>query len=324
MRRILMNNPWKDLPTPARDVSAKRVRHDHPLGIFWAKDQAGNYLFICELDSSAKFPKKLPKLSGVNILAAYQHNRLILHLNRAADWELFFTLCMDILNATSSCTSNTMAIAIILNRLERWQSFLKLERKRLLSENDIKGLLGELLFLDKEVIPEFGAAQSVRFWQGPLDSPQDFNINDCAIEVKCQLGTTNPYIQISSADQLCPQLPNMFLYVVTLGKADIDNPDALNLLKIIEELRTKVKTESVADYEYFNELIFKAGYLDGEDYSEFNYVTTDLNSYSVSGEFPKICSDNLHPGVTAVQYRISLNECINHLTNLPWKRRSEI
>ena len=319
-----MNNPWKDIPTPAHDVSAQRVQHDHPLEIFWAKDQAGNYLFICELDSNAKFPKKLPRLTGVNILAATQQNRLILFLNRTVDWELFCTLCMDILNATLNITSSTMAIAIILNRLERWQSFLKLERKRLLSENEIKGLLGELLFLDNEVIPVFGAAQSVRFWQGPLDSPQDFNVNDCAIEVKCQLGTTNPYVQINSADQLCPQLPNMFLYVATLGKADIDNPDALNLQRMIEIIRAKIKAESVAEYEYFNELIFKSGYLDSEDYTEYSYVITDLKTYSVTDEFPKICSENLHPGISSVQYRISLNECIPYLTNLPWNKRSDI
>ena len=43
-----MNNPWVKIAPPSKDLSARRVDHEHPLNLFWARDHMGKYLLIYE------------------------------------------------------------------------------------------------------------------------------------------------------------------------------------------------------------------------------------------------------------------------------------
>ena len=81
---------------------------------------------------------------------------------------------------------------MILNRLKRWQRLLK--NLSLIFYLKVR-TLGELIFLKNWVIPKYGVNDAVKFWLGPEGSPQDFSMNDLAVEVKCQLGSTKPTIK---------------------------------------------------------------------------------------------------------------------------------
>lgn len=156
----------------------------------------------------------------------------------------------------------------------------------------------------------FGPGAAASFWVGPEGSPQDFSINRSAIEVKCQLGTTQPYVRISSAEQLSPQLPEMYLYVVTLGKARADHQDAVTLPGLVASIRTELESHAPQQAERFSNLLLGMGYFDSEKYFEFSYVIADSQMFEVRDNFPRIPAESLSTGIIKVTYDISVAECL--------------
>jgi hypothetical protein len=170
-------------------------------------------------------------------------------------------------------------------------------------------LIGELLFIRNYLIPVFGAGQAIQFWQGPEGLPQDFNVNNSAIEVKCQSGASSPYVRITSADQLCPQLPEMYLFVITLGKTTPETEGAINLPGLVAHIRDILQSNASSQIERFNDLLYMIGYIDSEQYLDFSYILADEKKFEVIEGFPRICANDIHHGVVKLSYNISLSEC---------------
>jgi len=311
-----MNNPWDEINPPSKDVSARRVDHTHSLDLFWARDHLGRYLFIYEFSPEGEaIPKiNLPDLVGIQTAyipanGGIPRNRLVLLLNEQSNWELFFSLCTDLVQATRQAKTSATAVQTILRRLARWHEFLKKNRSDLLTEEKIKGLIGELLFIKTYLIPVFGAGQAIQFWQGPEGLPQDFNVNSSAIEVKCQSGASSPYVKITSADQLCPQLPEMYLFVVTLGKTTPETEDAINLPGLVSNIRDILQSDASSGIERFNDLLYMIGYIDSDRYLDFSYILAGEKMFQVIEGFPRICANDIHYGIVKLSYNISLSEC---------------
>lgn len=308
-----MKNPWHKIKTPKKDVSALRIDAEHPLDLYWAKDHLGRYLLVYEYPSASNvIIKNPPSLEGIETIAnssSEEISRLILILKEKDNWELFYSLCYDLLRATEASKTPKTASGIILTRLRRWQKFLKNKRPNILPEEKIKGLIGELLFIRNQLIPKYGCTNAIKFWQGPEGSPQDFNINQIAVEVKCQMGGSIPSVKISSADQLFTQLPDLFLYVVTMGKSDIDNSESINLNQLVKQLEILLNNESSPSINRFEDLLIEAGYIYNQKYDDYNFLISASQVFQVFDNFPRIIPSDLKPGITKINYSISLADC---------------
>lgn len=308
-----MNNPWEELKIPAKDVSAKRVDAEHPLDFFWAKDHIGRYLFLYEYphDSDASI-KNPPDLAGIETISRPGPNRstiLVFVLKEKANWEIFLTLCKDLLRATQPISNPKSAPVAILQHLRRWHEFLKKNRLDILTEEKIKGLIGELIFLKNFLSPKYGIVDSVKSWVGPEGSPQDFNINDSAIEVKCQLGTTTPYVKISSAEQLQTQMKNLYLFVITLGKATDISSNSVNLPDLIDGISNVLASESPNTLDRFQDYLSSVGYFYSDKYKDYQYLLLDNFVFHIKEDFPRIVPTDLKPGIIKLTYHIGLSDC---------------
>ncbi len=307
-----MNNPWNDIETPTHEFNVRLVSDKHPLCLYWGKDARGGYLFIAQITPDAAPDKKsLPELAGIRaaVAKAADCTRLVLLLNETANWELFKALCVDLIRASETTKSDAEAAAVIVRRLVRWHEFLKRERIHLLSPEAVKGLIGELLFLESQLAPCFGWDLSISFWKGPTGAPQDFAVHDTAIEAKCQSGISKPYIQISSLEQMDAQLPNFYLAVQTLATAEPDNVDGFTLNVLIERIRTALNTVSDATRELFESLLFQAGYIQLEVYDETWFRCVATRIFKVSDGFPRLTPATVPEGVPKISYQISLEAC---------------
>lgn len=320
-----MTNPWSVIERPAHDVIGRRIDHTHPFDLFWGKDYLGHYLFIFESDDLhyGMHQALLPDLVGIKarylpLTQDSPKSRLVLLLNEQQNWELFYSLCNDLVGATRNAASAKSALEIILRRLDRWREFLRANRGGLLSEERIKGLIGELLFLKKYLIPAFGPGPAVSFWQGPDGAPQDFCVGNSAIEVKCKSGGAKPNIRISSEYQLCAQLPELYLYVVTLGKATDGQSGVVHLPGLIAEVRLQLASATYEQNERFSDLLFGIGYVDSEAYLDYSYLVAKEDTFSVLPGFPRICPGDLSQGVANVTYDISLSSCDEFAGSPEW------
>ncbi|WP_192021946.1 PD-(D/E)XK motif protein [Shewanella sp. WPAGA9] len=313
-----MNNPWESITTPKADLSARRIDHKHPLNLYWAKDRLGRYLFVCELTNECKLPKTFPLLTGIDVTVIADTQQLALSLKSPSDWELFFALCNDIISATRPLKFSAV-VPVIFRRIERWREFLKQEKDKILSERVIKGLIGELVYLQQHIAARYGVAQAIDFWTGPEGSPQDFNIQNTAIEVKCQIGTSAPKVRISSAEQLCAQLDELYLFVVTLGKTEPSSEGAVSLPLLIDKIQSELeKTGESSQLEKFKDILLEMGYVYSDCYLTYSYIIASKSFYQVTDEFPRILLNNIPNGVDKVTYDLALISCEPFLIDEPW------
>ena len=66
---------------------------------------------------------------------------------------------------------------------------------------ELRGLVGELLYLERVAIPKYGIEAAVACWVGPKGADQDFVSQDKRIEVKT-IREGADRVRISSAEQL--------------------------------------------------------------------------------------------------------------------------
>ena len=308
-----MNNPWSDIATPTREFNVRLVSEKHPLKLYWGKDVRGGYLFIIQFSQEATPDKKiLPELSGIRIAIAPAPDccRLVLLLNETQNWEIFKSLCIDLIHASESTANHSEAVNVIIRRLLRWHEFLKREKLHLLSPEAIKGLIGELLFIKNVLAPQFGWAESISFWKGPLGAPQDFAVYDTAVEVKAQSGSSKPYVQISSLEQMEAQLPHFYLIVNTLATIDPEHEEAFTLNSLVADIRAELANADDMALEFFESLIFQAGYVQHEHYDTPSYRCVASKSFCVCDDFPRLMVGNVPSGITKATYQISLDSCM--------------
>jgi len=308
-----MRNPWEAIATPVREFNVRLVSDNHPLRLYWGKDVRDGYLFIVEFSNAAKPDiKSLPDLAGIRIAMAPAQSccRLVLLLNETPNWELFKSLCVDLIQASKVSSSQLDAVNTIMHRLVRWHEFLKREKLHLLSTEAVKGLIGELLFLKNVLVPKFGWEESISFWKGPLGAPQDFAVHDTAVEIKAQSGSSKPYIHISSLEQMEAQLPKFYLVVNTLATTEPNHERAFTLNSLISDIRVELGNMSDMTRDLFESLIFQVGYVKVEQYDSPYFQCVSTKSFFVNDDFPRLRMDDIPSGITKASYQISLDSCL--------------
>jgi hypothetical protein len=316
-----MTNPWSVIEKPATDLNVRLVDDKHPLKLYWGVDSRSRYVLAYDATTIGLPQKKsLPNLSRIDIYIAPNglRGKLVLLLQENANWELFYALCSDLVRATATAADETTGSAIILRRLQRWQELLRKTPSDILSLDEIKGLMGELLFLKDLLSPVFGYDAALVAWRGPEGAPLDFAIQETAIEVKCQSGSSKPVVRITSAEQLGPQLPRGYLAVYTLANQSPDEAGCLSLNSVVAEIRNALSTASVTSRERFEDLLYLAGYVTREEYDEYCFSVVSIKCYQLVEGFPRIVSSSLIPGVESVSYSIRLDACAPFLAKPQW------
>ena len=316
-----MNNPWSAIEKPTVDFNVRLVDETHPLKIFWGVDTKSRYLFAYDAAISGLPQKKsLPNLSGLEVHVSPQgaRGKLVLVVQDNSNWELFYALCSDLVRATAMVNDESTASIVIIRRLQRWQELLKKSRPGILTLDQIKGLMGELLFLKGPLSITFGYDAAIVAWKGPEDAPQDFSIGETAVEVKCQSGGSKPMVRISSADQLSPQLPCGYLVVFTLAGQASDEPGSISLNTIVAQIRNDLTGASVSSRERFEDLLYMGGYLTCDEYDDIRFSVVSVKSYQLADGFPRIVSSELIAGVESVSYSIRLEACTKFQSKPQW------
>ena len=166
---------------------------------------------------------------------------LALKLLDPGQQDIFHTLCRDIISVAAQAESEAEAVSVALMRTWRWHHLLRGGGGTLLSLEEQKGLIGELLVLERVLLPSVEASAAVTAWRGPLGSPKDFEIGRVAIEVKARRGGATPSIAITSEDQLDETgVDSLFLYVVDLDEGPEDATNGLTLKDVTDRVRERL------------------------------------------------------------------------------------
>lgn len=309
-------DPWKNLapPNKADLINARRVDLDIPWNFFWARDLEQRCLLVLEHAANSTPRNRFPKLKGMEVSLSegnpYGTRMLVFRLQDSAHRDIFYRLCLDITAGTCQATSEKEAVEVALARTWRWHHLLRGGGDGRLSEEEQKGLIGELIVIERYLLPHLSASNAVSSWHGPLGSPKDFEIGRIGIEAKARRGAASPYITISSEYQLDDSgTDTLFLHVVELDQAPADERRGFSLSELVSRIHEKVSSADYSAVGSFESLLSAAGFSFEDDYSDSRWIKGPSRLYEVSGNFPRITGRGLTSGVSKVKYVVSLNEC---------------
>ncbi|MFY1045972.1 PD-(D/E)XK motif protein [Chryseobacterium sp. GP-SGM7] len=297
-------NPWFDmLPDSIRRINSE-IDHD----LFWMMDQTGNYGFYLKTTKEFETTQIDIRLRGISLIKRNHENcgELFLILNRQNDWELFFSVCKDIISICLAYYNNEEMVYAVENRLKRWQAFLMQNTEISLSLMIQMGLFAELMFLNKVLIPKRGVANAITAWGGPESDRQDFSLDDISIEIKSYKTSRGPQVNISSTHQLFTDVKPLFLIAYGLTEAE----NGQSIVDLISELDMLISCESISIIQVFERKLIEFGYMPGITYDVIYKFTVDsLRGFIVEKDFPRILPHQTSPEIISVNYSIDLQLC---------------
>jgi hypothetical protein len=312
----MSEDPWSDLAVPASGfaVNARRVNESIRWGFYWARDRDSHSLLILRHDVASSPKTRLPKLKGVELVVIPSESgskpSLLLKLLDPKFRDIFYRLCTDIIASTSGCETESEAVATTVGRTWRWHHLLRGGTTGPLSVEEQKGLMGELLVLERYVLACFPPIDALSYWLGPLGKAQDFMIGNTGIESKATGALGSHEVKISSEYQLDDaSIANLFLHLCVFDGADDTEQNSFTLTDVVERLRDCFVSSGDIALDRYNALLAAAGFRYEDDYTEFQWKGGERSIFAVTEGFPRLTPGNIPQEVKAVRYVLSLAEC---------------
>lgn len=303
-------NQWRKMEMNRNEIENKinlitqnsqyiRVSDSHPLELYIGKNEKGyptlryNGIFqpVKIVGNSILEIKQVKTANYISILFSYTSKE---------NFSLFYNFCEDIINQTSDYFGNDGYIEIV-NRYNQWKKMFYGNSKTL-SENEVIGLIGELLFLKDYCFPIYGISIGLNGWSGPEPTHKDFSYKNEWYEIK-SINSFKNTVTISSIEQLDSLIEGK-LVVYSFEKMS-PSFNGISLNALVGMVSNMIQYET--DKDIFFEKLKQVGYSYNEVYDNYVYNMINVDKYVVNAEFPKIKAEDLPNGIGKVQYEILLS-----------------
>lgn len=308
MTTIAKTDPWANLSPQGGEWVGRRAMVGHPLAAFWMIHPDGSPALLVKQVPSDCLPAELPKLRGLGVAALEEPDQtasVSLHLRVPEDRDVFLRLCEDVLAYSGESDDRSASALRLFDRLRRWQSLFGFARGNELSDEEMRGLVGELALLRGPLAGKLGLEAALTAWVAPMRHAQDFVLGGCAIEVKSRVAGARNQVRISSLDQLETENCDLALVVVELlpvGESDGGkslNDFVLNLLEDAEVCGTQV-------LENARQKLAEWGYVASRNYDRHRFVIQSISAFDVTSGFPRITRSSTDSRIIDGSYVLGL------------------
>lgn len=213
--------------------------------------------------------------------------------------EEFLHLCWDMITSSADVE---MPLESLIDRYKKWQKFLRQNSKEKLSVQMQKGLIGELLYLERS-IEKHDVPTALRAWLGPEGGDQDFVFASDWAEVKT-VAMASQEVTISSMQQLEQEMKGRLVVYVMERSSPGDNRITLN--GIANKIIGMIGSEKWLDV--FKTKLFLYGYRKKDEsyYAENAFRLIERREYDVNEDFPKLIRKNTPMEISSCNYTLSL------------------
>ncbi|WP_034267186.1 PD-(D/E)XK motif protein [Priestia aryabhattai] len=222
--------------------------------------------------------------------------------------EIFEDLLQNLIEHLEFMTEGDTLFSVVFSVLDRWRNFFSRGGYYLLTEEQQRGLFGELYFI-REWMNKFPAHPPllIEQWEGPMSGRIDFKNTKYAVEIKTCVEKLRKEIKIANEKQLklTEVVNKIYLYVCFI---EPNQTHGQSLQEIVEEIRGILSHRSERLLLKFNDLLMELGFKEDEYKDKLFFVHTE-EAYEVTEDFPKISDEILPAGVSHVSYSIDLNHC---------------
>lgn len=279
-----------------------RVDNHHPLELYIGLDEKGRKA----IELRAKFTAR--KVTGtsaieVNQYRNDQYNTIRFSLCDEEIKGLFFKFCDDLIEQSRIITEKEQGYQTIANRFFQWKKLFVGSKHIFLTEPEIMGLIGEILFLRGKLAENIGLRNALKSWSGQELTHKDFSYDNSWYEVKAiHRGVQS--VKISSIEQLESstdgELVVFFLEKMSTAYNGVD------LNKLILETRNLFAADE--DKNDFMAKVALQGYVYNDYYDDFVYEVRSCNCYRVTTGFPRLTHELLPEAICKASYEVLLQK----------------
>ena len=281
----------------------QRVDPDHPVALYIGLDGNARYSLFCITET---LPSK--GLTSSRIITVFVGKRydgtfgITFSLADQTFSDHFICFCADMIRASRSLKDPKKTADFMCARYVQWQKAFSRTNNGLLSPSEIKGLIGEMLFLQSYLIPRYGETAALAAWCGPEMSDRDFECQDTWFEVKATV-SGSAAVSISSVEQLDTDRVG-HLAVIVLDKTSTADISALTLNKMYHILRRSLSSELLA--QKLDTVLLSFGYYENDAYNAYCFRHNGTITYRVDTDFPCMRKKSIPIAAQNVRYDLSL------------------
>jgi hypothetical protein len=295
---------WNELRAKRERPIFKRVNETHPYDLYLGINlQEAPVLML--LSSAAV--EHIPRLKALEVSQNLrQDGKFAILISLTANELLhpFSYVCEDMIESLHRFTSPQGEALFLLNRLEKWRRLLETTKKGL-SQQQLLGLMGELLFLEK-LIRAHGPTAAVESWLGPAGAPQDFQSGGRIFEIKvCAIGAH--IIIISSLEQLHTGTTPTNLIVFSIGSCAKEQTNSFTANTLILRIRETL-SEAVA-LSGFELRLAEIGYDQNQAECDSYYLAEKMRAFEVRNSFPRLTPGSVPAAIPSATYFLDLDQC---------------
>lgn len=318
----MSDDPWSDLAVPEHgtSISARRVNETNRWDFYWGRDSDRRCLLVLRHNAASSPHDRLPRLKGVDIFVQPGDSKirpsLVLRLLDSTLRDIFHRLCSDIIESASRAVYESQAVATTVARTWRWHHLLRGGGSGVLSIEEQQGLIGELLVMERYLLPALSCAAAVAAWRGPLGAPQDFIVGHTAVESKARGASVASEVFISSEYQLDDHaMESLFLHLCVFHAVSAEEPQGFTVADVVSRLRERIMSPDVRLADRYDALLTAAGFRFDDDYSQARWTGGERSIHLVNGAFPRLTPGKLPAGIARVRYELSLVHCSSFLVS---------
>lgn len=279
-----------------------RIDSEHILELYIGLDEKGRkaielrYSFI---------PRKVTGTSAieVNQYKKDRYNTLRFSLVDEEISGLFYKFCEDLIEQTRDLQDAGSGYQTIVNRFFQWKKMFVSSKNNFLTEPEIMGLIGEILFLRGNLAERIGFPDALKSWSGQELTHKDFSYENSWFEAKA-INRGAQSVRISSLEQLDSENDGELVVHILEKMSNAYNGITLNRLV----LETRNMFASDEDRDLFMSKVALQGYEYNNYYDDFVYEIVSFKRYHVCNDFPKLTVSNVPAAIRKANYDIALTD----------------
>ena len=279
-----------------------RLGENRHLSLYIGRDDNARYSF----DFRGKY--KPIKISSSDVIAVEQYKdgdlltlRFSLENNNLL--EYFCTFCQDLLDSVCAIGEDETAYHTLRSRYYSWRQLFRPDNAGM-TESEMMGLIGELLFLRDRMIPERGIDIALDSWTGPEKTHKDFSDQHDWYEVKT-ISFGKESVRISSIEQLDSDTDGT-LIIYELEKMS-PSYEGIRINHLVNSIIALLVNTS--QREIFMAKLQLYGFEFSNENDNLVFSLKSIFEYKVDTEnFPRLHRALLPNAITRAQYELLLTE----------------
>jgi hypothetical protein len=275
--------------------------------------EKGNRCLILELPPNSKIEFVGEKKENLETFFNKKENHIVLELTDRFYNSFFVDLVVSLYYRIKDISDSNVSARSFISLIKYWSDFLRAKKGALLSAEAVKGMYGELIYLEflleKLDLP---INEILNSWKGPYGDNHDFHFYEKNVEIKTKTISSNE-VHISSEYQL-ESVKGKKLELVAISVEDVTiNGD--NLSSVLNRIRKHV-IHNNGDISIISAALIKKN-IQFSTVDIYDLYMFRLKTFEVFNcddlNFPKLTSTNIGGNLRKVSYRLILKDLENKL-----------